>query len=60
MKNTCEICIYLKTFVPRQDEKDRYGYDKLGYGCIRPNYEGYTQLEDTCNFFYNRFIGSAL
>lgn len=45
---TCETCRYLQTFNARQDERERYGFGDIGYGCRCPGYEGYTKPDSTC------------
>jgi len=47
--DTCENCQYGDHFNARTDEIDRYGPDVMG--CKRPNYEGYTKHESTCEAF---------
>ena len=44
---TCETCRYLQTFNARQDERERYGFGDIGYGCRCPGYEGYTKPDNT-------------
>lgn len=48
VSETCETCRYVRTFAPRQDERDRYGFEDIGYGCRYPGYEGYTQPDSSC------------
>lgn len=46
--DTCETCRFLQTFNPRQDERERFGFGEVGYGCKFPGYEGYTKPDSTC------------
>ena len=48
---TCSTCKWLKTFKPRQDEIERFGWLDLGYACSYPNYEGYTDPLRSCSFY---------
>lgn len=48
---TCENCRYVKTFTPRQDERDRFGFGDVGYGCRYPGYEGYTRADGACKSY---------
>lgn len=47
----CANCIYARTFKPRADEQWRYGFGQIGYGCARPNWEGYTKADGACEAF---------
>ena len=38
----------LRKFNARQDERERYGFGDIGYGCRCPGYEGYTKPDNTC------------
>jgi hypothetical protein len=37
----CFGCSLLKTFKPRPDEQERYGFGDTGYGCEERGYESY-------------------
>lgn len=51
---TCERCTFVRTFKPRPDERERYGFGEVGYECRKLNYEGYTQADGWCPSFYGK------
>jgi hypothetical protein len=44
----CAECAMVETFQPRLDERLRFGFGDVGYGCKRPGFEGYTTADATC------------
>jgi hypothetical protein len=38
---SCASCRYLRAFKARPDERERYGFGEIGYGCNEPGFEGY-------------------
>ena len=39
-RRRCDGCLFLRTFKPRPDEQERYGFGAAVYGCAEPGYEG--------------------
>lgn len=52
MEGYCCNCAHVRKFKPRKDEKVRYGFGDIGYGCNKSGFEGYTQSFSSCNFFH--------
>jgi hypothetical protein len=50
-KERCETCRWVRTFRPRADEQERYGFGEVGYGCRYPGYEGYTKAGHACKSY---------
>lgn len=50
-EEVCANCTHVRTFKPRDDERERFGFGQIGYGCNRPNWEGYTKAGSTCEAF---------
>jgi hypothetical protein len=41
VERRCDGCRYLRQFKARPDERERYGFGEIGYGCDEPGFEGY-------------------